>query len=73
SPDGCTPENTRDTSLDANSRWSCKGDLVEGNGGCCIDYSFEEPQDIVSLDIAFHRGTDRTRTLDVYENGDFHS
>lgn len=73
SPNGCTPGNTRDNSLDANSRWSCSGNLVEGDGGCCIEYSFEEPQDIVDMNIAFHRGTRRTRTLNVFDNGDFHS
>ena len=73
SPDGCRPENTRDDSLDANSRWSCRGILVDGNEGCCIVYYFDEPQDIVTMNIAFHRGTVRTRLLNVYDNGDFHS
>lgn len=69
SPGGCTAQNTRDNSLDSNSRWSCKGDLVEGDDGiCCIEYSFEEPQDIVTLGIVFYKGTERTRTLNVYEN-----
>ena len=66
-PDGCVPENTRDGSRAANSRWSCEGD------DCCITYSFEEPQDIVSMRIAFHLGNERTRTLDVFDNGDHHS
>ena len=65
--------NTRDSSLDANSRWSCKGDLVEGDGGCCIEYYFEEPQDIVRVDIAFHKGTENIRTLNVYNNGELHT
>lgn len=73
SPDGCKPENTRDGSLDANSRWSCRSNLVDGNGACCIEYNFDEPQDIVSVNIAFHRGTDRTRLLNVFDNSDFHS
>eukprot|EP00904_Undaria_pinnatifida_P012875 jgi/Undpi1/8718/HiC_scaffold_25.g11183.m1 len=63
-PKGCKPENTRDGSRKANSRWSCEGD------GCCITYSFEEPQDIVSMKIAFHKGDERTRKLDVYETYD---
>ena len=66
-PDGCVPENTRDGSRAANSRWSCQGD------GCCITYSFEEPQDIVRMRIAFHKGDERIRTLNVYDNGDHHS
>ena len=66
-PDGCVPENTRDGSRAANSRWSCQGD------GCCITYSFEEPQDIVRMRIAFHKGNERIRTLNVYDNGHHHS
>ena len=63
-PKGCKPEHTRDGSRKANSRWSCEGD------GCCITYSFEEPQDIVKMKIAFHKGDERTRKLDVYETYD---
>lgn len=72
SPHGCTAENTRDNNLDVSSRWSCKGDLVGGEGGCCIEYVFEEPQDIVSLGIAFYKGTERPRTLNVYNNGNLY-
>ena len=74
SPDGCMPENTRDNSLDANSRWSCQGDILDDdNNGCWLDYYFDEAQDIVRMRIAFHKGDQRTRTLDVYENGNYHS
>ena len=66
-PNGCVPENTRDGSRAANSRWSCQGD------GCCITYSFKVPQDIIRVRIAFYKGDQRIRTLDVYENGDYHS
>lgn len=71
SPSGCIPENTRDNNLEANSRWSCSGRLVDGNEDCCIEYSFDEPQDIVNLNIAFTRGTERTRLLNVFDNGNF--
>lgn len=74
SPYGCVPENTRDKSRANNSRWSCKGDLVEYPGdGCWIHYYFDEPQDIVEMRIAFYKGTKETRTLNVYDNGNFHS
>lgn len=73
SPDGCKPDNTRDGNLDYESRWSCKGDLLEGDRGCCIEYFFEEPQDIVRLDIVFHKGTERTRVLNVYNNDEYYS
>ena len=67
-PFSCCCENTMDGRRSPNSRWSCKG------GGCCITYYFSlEPQDIVIMRIAFHKGDERTRTLDVYDNGDHHS
>ena len=72
SPDGCIPENTRDGSLRANSRWSCQGHLVTGVGGCRIEYNFEDPQDIVKVRIAFHRGDENNRTLNVIVDGSFH-
>lgn len=72
SPHGCTADNTRDGSLDSNSRWSCKGQLIEEISRlCCIDYNFSEAQDVIMLNIAFYKGTERTRTLNVYNNGDF--
>ena len=76
SPDGCVPSNTRDGDLLANSRWSCRGDILDSSNddeGCCITYYFEEPQDIVTMRIAFHRGDENTRSLDVFDNGDQHS
>ena len=71
-PNGCVPDNTRDGLRLANSRWSCQGDILnssEDNEGCCITYNFEDRQDILWLRIAFHKGDENTRTLDVYENG----
>lgn len=73
SPDGCVPENTRDNSRAANSRWSCKVNIIEGNGGCRIDYHFEDPQDIKRMRIAFHKGDENTRALNVFVDGEFHS
>ncbi|CAN0393847.1 unnamed protein product, partial [Scytosiphon promiscuus] len=72
SPDGCVPDNTRDQDLYRNSRWSCRGSILDSSvedEGCCITYSFGEPQDIVSMQVAFHKGDERTRTLDVFDNG----
>ena len=76
SPKGCVPYNTRDNDIWANSRWSCKGDILGSsykNDGCCITYSFEVAQDLVSMSIAFHKGNENTRTLDVFDNGKHHS
>ena len=75
-PSGCVPSNTRDNDLWESSRWSCQGDILNSyakDDGCCITYSFEEPQDIVWLCIAFHNGDENTRTLEVFNNGDKHS
>ena len=72
SPSGCVPYNTRDDEPWSNSRWSCKGEILDKSDrddGCCIWYTFEEPQDIEEVSIAFDRGTERTRCLDVFSNG----
>ena len=72
SPSGCVPYNTRDGEPWSNSRWSCKGEILDSSDeddGCCIWYTFEEPQDIEEVSIAFDRGTERTRCLDVFSNG----
>lgn len=73
SPNGCIPENTRDGSRSSNSRWSCKGDILgeKKSKGCWIKYSFDNPQDIVDIKIAFYKGTEDTRTLKVYNNGNY--
>ena len=76
SPNGCVPPNTRDVDLRGNSRWSCQGDILDNSdddGGCCITYYFEELQDIFRMRVAFHKGDENTRTLDVFDNGDHHS
>ena len=72
-PNGCIPENTRDNNRGANSRWSCRGALVGGNGGCRINYNFGHRQDIHSLRLAFHQGTERTLTLNVMVDGELYS
>ncbi|CAN0223269.1 unnamed protein product, partial [Scytosiphon promiscuus] len=68
-PDGCTPALTRDQSLDVSSRWSCSKQLNDAQ--CTITYEFEEPQDIDSLRIKFHKGDERIRTLKVQDNTGF--
>ncbi|CAN0455368.1 unnamed protein product [Ascophyllum nodosum] len=64
-PNGCEATNTRDGDL--STRWSCKEDLLDDN--CEIMYTFEEPQDIVRVLIAFYKGDERTRGLKVKING----
>lgn len=62
-PDGCTSELTLDSDTHPSSRWSCKYDLA--NKPCRLFYSFDSPQDIVTLDLAFFKGDERTRTFFV--------
>lgn len=70
-PNGCIPHSTRDQNI--RTRWSCKGDLLYNDEGCWIKYTFEEPQDLEIMKIAFYRGKDNTRTLNVYTDGRYHS
>ncbi|CAN0387633.1 unnamed protein product, partial [Pylaiella littoralis] len=64
--DGCVPANTRDgISSEVESRWSCAMELVEDEGPCVIEYTFSEPQDIMDIQVAFWKGEERTRTIDV--------
>lgn len=69
---GCEPGLTRDgvTAADAESRWSCAAKLVPGELPCAIDFVFEDPQDIVDVEIAFYKGDDRTRTVEATINGE---
>ncbi|CAM9139502.1 unnamed protein product, partial [Ectocarpus sp. 12 AP-2014] len=68
---GCTPTNTRDgIASDIESRWSCATSLVPDEGPCQIEFSFAEPQNIVDIQVAFWKGNERTRTLEVHVNGE---
>lgn len=68
SPDGCTPAKTRDGDISTGSRWSCRYALE--NTACKITYYFEEPQDIVELKVAFYKGDQRSRSLEIKLNGE---
>ena len=63
-PDECKAANTRDGYIF--TRWSCKEDLLNA---CQIMYTFEEPQDVVRVLIAFYKDEDRTPKLKVKLNG----
>lgn len=60
---GCGAFRTRDGKIKDNSRWSCSEKL--GDGACAITYLFDTPQDIVSLNIAFHEGDRYSRLIKV--------
>lgn len=70
--DGCLPALVRDGDSDDNeSRWSCARTLLpEGGGECSISFTFEDPQDIKAIQVAFWRRTVRSRTLKVTVDGE---
>ncbi|CAM9525825.1 unnamed protein product, partial [Ectocarpus fasciculatus] len=68
---GCTATNTRDGIVsEIESRWSCATSLVPDEGTCQIEFSFAEPQNIVDIQVAFWKGNERVRTLEVHINGE---
>lgn len=72
--DGCQAGLTRDgVSADVESRWSCSQGIVEGERLCKIDFTFEDPQDIVDVEVAFWKGDERDRTLEVRVELGLHS
>lgn len=60
---GCLPDLTRDGNTEDESRWSCSKSL--GSGTCYVEYAFDSPQDVISMNIAFYKGNERTRTIEV--------
>lgn len=69
--DGCQPGLTRDGDVEnAESRWSCSQGLVPEEDLCAITFSFEEPQDIAILQVAFYKTDVRSRSLQVTSNGE---
>ncbi|CAN0457025.1 unnamed protein product, partial [Scytosiphon promiscuus] len=64
---GCLPELARDSSTMPESRWSCSKNL--GSGNCYMEFEFDTPQDVISMNIAFHKGDERTRKIKVLGDG----
>lgn len=63
---GCEPELSRDgITADAESRWSCAQEIVPDGGLCEIEFVFEDPQDIIEVQVAFWKADERDRTLEV--------
>lgn len=60
---GCGAGRTRDGKVKETSRWSCSEKLDKGP--CFIQYTFDSPQDVVSLRLAFHEGDQSARTMRV--------
>lgn len=68
---GCEPVLAHDgDSSEIESRWSCATKIVEGGAPCEIEFLFDEPQDIVDIEVAFWKGDQRTRTLEVSGGGE---
>ena len=63
--DGCEAQLTRDESVAVESRWACAQKLDPDAGPCEIVFAFEEPQDILEVQVAFFKGDERSRTLQV--------
>lgn len=64
SDDGHVAENTLDGSLAGWSRWSSKGDWE------WIQYDLGEPQQLLAVEIAFHRGDQRQAYFDLQSSTD---
>lgn len=64
---GCLPDLAHDGvgEEDAESRWSCAEEIVPDGGQCEITFTFDSPQDITDVQVAFWKGDERTRTLKV--------
>ena len=69
--DGCLPALAQDgfTVEDPESRWSCSQEIVPDGGLCEIEFVFEDPQDIMDVQVAFYKGDERSRTLQVKIRG----
>ena len=65
---GCLPSNVLDDSIADVSRWSCKAE-VSGVDACELALEFNQPQDIVKIYMAFYKGDERTRSVDVFVDG----
>ena len=64
--DGCASELCRDgISDDIESRWSCAQKIVPDEGLCEIEFTFSDAQDIKEVQVAFWKGDERSRTLEV--------
>lgn len=62
---GCTPALSRDGITGTESRWACAQKLVPDGGLCQIEFTFEDPQDIMDVQVAVWVGEESSRTLEV--------
>ena len=45
------------------SRWSCSKNL--GKRNFCLEFEFDSPQDVISINISFHKDDERIRKIQV--------
>eukprot|EP00752_Nemacystus_decipiens_P012335 g10935.t1 len=69
-PNGCSADLSRDRDTSDGSRWRCNEDLIDEQ--CTITYEFDEPQDIIHLNIASYTGDERLRKLAVTASDGFY-
>lgn len=63
---GCAPALTRDgITEDIESRWSCAQSTVPDGGFCEIEFTFESPQQVADIQVAFAFEDDSVRRLEV--------
>lgn len=67
-PNGCLPSNVLDNSIEPASRWSCQA-ASAGIDVCELTLEFDAPQDLVQMDMAFYKGDERTRSVNVWVDG----
>lgn len=68
-PAGCVATNTLDGSTAPTSRWSCSA-LEQLLEFCELTFEFDSPQDIAEMKIALHKGDERTRSINVWVDGE---
>lgn len=71
-PSGCVASNAVDGSLDPASRWSCNS-VVSNVNACELTLELDAPQDIEAINIALWKGNERTRTIDIWVDGELAS
>ena len=69
-PSGCVPDNVLDNSIEDVSRWSCNAEVSDVSA-CELTLELDEPQDVVQIYMAYYKGDERTRSVNVWVDGVF--
>ncbi|CAM9353796.1 unnamed protein product, partial [Sphacelaria rigidula] len=73
-PSGCIAGNVLDDSIEADSRWSCRGKLFASDSDdegdtCKLTFVFDAPQDVQEMRMALWKGDRRIRSVNVWVDG----